>query len=126
MKEIKFRAWDTVREIMLPEFDLFDAITGSIGDCAENLEFLQYTGLKDKNNKAVYAGDICKDDEDDIGSVFYKDVEFVFAYGGEKRLTQSLTGNLEDEHRDSSGQLFTTYFEVIGNIYENASLLGKE
>ena len=87
----------------------------------ENIELMQYTGLKDKNGKEIYEGDIVKYDEfwegdchynsgvgqilwDDEETGFYltaKDTSFIDLF--------SLTRNLDAE--------------VIGNIYENPELL---
>ena len=54
IREIKFRIWDKINRMWLRRFNvnLFD-----IGDLP-NVELMQYTGLKDKNGKEIYEGDI--------------------------------------------------------------------
>ena len=84
----------------------------------EDIELMQYTGIKDKNGKEIYEGDILK----------YK-----FPY--DRRLKHvSLVKFIETEASFGLKDIYgneiplyritaNNYFEVIGNIYENPELL---
>mgnify|MGYP001431546297 CR=1 FL=1 len=70
----------------------------------------EYTGLKDKNGKEIYEGDIWKSSENGvecIGVVEYHDCAFKVKYSH----TSELLG------------FAVRYGEVIGNIYSNPELL---
>ena len=107
MREIKFRIWDKINRMWLRCFNvnLFD-----IGDLP-NVELMQYTGIKDKNGKEVYEGDIVilnDAEEENKCIVKYKYGSYILVDGD---LREDLS-NVEDK-----------FLEVIGNIYENKNLL---
>ncbi len=114
MREIKFRAWDTVNKIWCYSFDM--SFIGD-GDCLfrENLIPVQYTGLHDKNGKEIYEGDI-------VSWLHRSEM-------GEGDNQDSMTVKWE-EGEDDWGRYRMEGFripyvecEVIGNIYENPELL---
>jgi uncharacterized phage protein (TIGR01671 family) len=111
---IKFRAWDKTNKNML-----YDVATGviTIWDYAklpgskersaksDDCEFMQFTGIIDKNGKEIYEGDIVKS---------YK--TFVVEWEEDEDIDYGYIGfNLNRHYQDR--------YEVIGNIYENPELL---
>lgn len=81
----------------------------------ENIILMQSTGLKDKNGKEIFEGDI----------VVYKDREAVVKWHGSYA---SFIYRFVDEMQERVSEwdpLFLAYhhFEIIGNVYENPELL---
>lgn len=60
MREIKFRAWLIGIEKMMYEIEKDDDLADIIADNGKRYVLMQYTGLKDKNGKEIYEGDIVK------------------------------------------------------------------
>ena len=112
MREIKFRAWDEEKKVMTKNFGIW-AIPQIIqgikeNDLSNSLVLMQYTGLKDKNGKEIYEGDILltKFEEDDEKNDFI--VEWFID-------DISCGWNI--------GPCDTWYSEVISNINENPELI---
>lgn len=159
MRTIEFRAWDKKDKIMLFNFVL-DYSKGELyskmpidGACGWNKDFwdvelMQFTGLKDKNGKEIYEGDIVAFDESvmsDVGEDKPNYIEkrsdkgFIYADGkrGERKYGREIKivewkekscgfepfSDSEDNCGHCGGGDTPKGCEVIGNIHENPELL---
>ena len=116
MREIKFRVWDY--EKMTTDLSILDLYKYRGG--WDRIEILQYTGLKDKNGKEIYEGDILKTEFCLKGLVFYDDGGF--------KLTSERGGVLNKKIFDelNNDLIKLNELKVIGNKYETPKLLGGE
>jgi hypothetical protein len=122
MREIKFRVWHKAEEKMYEVYGFaqnkwflkgkqFPMPNGAV-------VIMQYTGLKDKNGKEIYEGDICE-------TVTYSGkpfgtIDVVKFSGGAFKLTDIEDALLPIPLDDSDIQSV----EVIGNIFEHPHLIG--
>ena len=62
MREIKFRAWDSFNKIMMFSESYISVLLAYYlkGKQPPSGILMQYTGLKDKNGKEIYEGDIVR------------------------------------------------------------------
>jgi len=109
MREIKFRVWDIEKKQMLHIHTLFLKNKDEI--CPPGI-LMQYTGLKDKNGKEIYEGDI---------------VHFQSQFSHES-FTEVVGWEIENGDEMGTYTGFGLFYkakeyEVIGNIYENPELL---
>ena len=122
MREIKFRAWHKEKKIIGEVFGidiLHKEIFFSNEDvnCYEHTDFkdielMQYTGLKDKNEKEIYEGDIVIHHSKMYKIIFNaKEARFVLR-DDEFELEIPFTNNNNKR------------MEIVGNIYEDSELLG--
>ena len=122
MNNLKFRAWDKklklLRDVSSIDFDsknlmyLFDKETEIYANF-EDVEIMQSTGLKDKNGKEIFEGDI-------VRGVFSENHEIVWRKEQGCWVIQTLgTIGLAELAK------YNKMLEVIGNIYENKELLRK-
>jgi uncharacterized phage protein (TIGR01671 family) len=119
MKEIKFRAWDKENKEIYNDFHQTYMFTDSINDDNDYI-LMQYTGLKDKNGKEIYEGDIVryKNDFAMLGEPKKTDYTVEFKQG-------QFYPFITREQTDSIGywRMMGEDVEVIGNIYEDKELL---
>jgi len=129
-REIKFRAWDKKLNIMWEAISLTKLLRylflqqmpnatayTEIKNHFEEVIWLESTGLKDKNEKEIFEGDIVRADYTDRiksfegqSSIFVLEIKYDDFMGGYKPFV--------DEPFLQSKRM-----EIIGNIYENPELL---
>lgn len=124
-REIKFRVWQKDKKVMMDvkEYDFenkeiwAENITGTWYK-DDGLEIMQYTGLKDKNGKEIYEGDIVK------GHYYKEGIAYRFI-GKVKYIGSKYEICGVKQYIGLATELNSTY-EIIGNIYENPELLEEK
>ena len=123
MREIKFRAWLKDRKAIF-EVVLINYVTKKVTYLLErvghllsirdekfnNIELMQYTGLKDMREKEIYEGDILFES---FGEEYFK---VVFEDGSFRVETEEYSLPLKE---------YAHICEVVGNIYENPELINE-
>ena len=139
MKEIKFRAWDKSRKCWVEDFsyqggdwwiDEYRNDTLESRRPFENVELMQFTGIKDRNGQDIYEGDIVK---------CVSEILKPFERANKIKTGRFSTKYLAIEYRNKSASfcitgsalsgisqaIATKYYEVIGNIYESDIVINK-
>ena len=129
MREIKFRAWDKKEKEMVEvcqinwhdPYGITISHNGSWHNDIADYELMQYTGLKDKNGKEIYEGDIFEGpyyDRPYSASKRFQERRGVVQFKPDQGyVPYPTTGKFEF-------RFFPTWneCEVIGNIYESKDL----
>ena len=93
---------------------------GELGNCKFLAEEL-FTGLKDKNNKEAYNGDIYMNELGSKYIIFFRNGSFV---GGKtKEYSEPIGWDSEDDLMKIDN--FFSKCEIIGNIHQDQNLLEK-
>lgn len=109
----KFRAWQKSRKRYLYDFEEDEYFGDALID--DDMVVEQCTGLKDKNGKLIYEGDIlCLASETD------KDEYVVNWYEHNAQLSLDVLNGRGQTDFDIIG---SNYLDIIGNIHENPELL---
>lgn len=133
-REIKFRAWDNVNKRMgyfapgfqwLDEYDVWHLTeadgnpNSSITDVpfGDNINLMQYTGLKDKNGKEIYEGDIVKSGLSSIRVIVWDKGAF------HSRVPNWEPNKDMPSHPVNFWNIQYGIPEIIGNIFENPELI---
>ncbi len=114
-REIKFRVFDKKQKAMFDTYPFAISLDGSflmgvkmngkddwLDLELESVEVMQYTGLRDKNNKEIWEGDILTFDNKDLKHIVTWDADCACF---------------------SNGNCLPNNPVIIGNIYQNPELL---
>lgn len=109
MREIKFRAWKKFENRFYTQEEMNEIggyyYTHRVDNEWDEYPIQQYTGLKDKNGKEIYEGDILSAEGWSNVVIKWEDAQ---------------SFSLSEEY----GQ-YAYDFTIIGNIYENKELINK-
>ena len=119
MREIKFRAWDKINKDMFNVESINFQERRVYKDTVsyrkfEDIDLMQYTGLKDEYGDEIYEGDIVT-----LHNSRYK---VIFNTEEARFVLKDVFFEMDIPFTNNNNKRI----EVIGNIYENSELLGEQ
>jgi uncharacterized phage protein (TIGR01671 family) len=138
MRTIKFRAWSEDCKTMISPENKAAARMDFLGNVyiggiiLKDVTLMQYTGLKDKNGKEIYEGDIVRLKMQDRSTRFSENPQYYYKnmavewYEGYNQLGFRLRNGKFHFWMNKKSSLSTMEAEIIGTIYENPDLLKEK
>ena len=135
MREIKFRAWDKKKKILYQDITIYDFARikehfKKVDEFVKRFELVQFTGLKDKDDKEIYEGDIVKTikvNDKRLTGFEGKTFKIIFDNGNFECFRKSARDGLGLDNQENLGTLCSyNCLKVIGNIYENPDLIADK
>lgn len=138
--KLKFRAWYVLAEEMINEILMISfvrkEIIGKFSDGStsvplkfedkqngEDVILMQSTGLKDKNGKEIFEGDIITNGKDVMCMKRHNTLGFYVEQKGE---VQFIADEVVLEEFEEDAKEIADSIEIIGNVYENKELLEEK
>lgn len=115
----KFRIWDNEFKKYRTGLGINNGLVCTYNDDTCVLE--QCTGLKDKNGKLIYEGDIIV--KSDVSAIGYSRTRVCKVHWHNDWLSWAITTQYGDTYELSEFE--PKQYEIIGNIHENLDLLGE-
>ena len=120
MRDMKFRGWERDLKVMVYEHELCGhteytcnpvrAVNIILNEDDMGYEYMLYTGMKDKNDKEIYEGDIVEFEDRESKAFVLGQVMFNLGQWSVRYLDENIGTNLSGIPKKE--------IEVVGNIYE--------